>query len=255
MSNRHRIVVTLAAACALLTPAAPVAATPSPGADHTAHPSRAAATDLTEQRQRLITRIDARIADLNTIEAAFAHAEHLTAEHRGALATTLAAARTGLGTLRATAAAETTPTGLTNVQRQLVDTVRVAAMVAPQVRLTIAADIEAAVLDRLTTAIDRITVALSAAQAAGRDTTSAQATLTTLRGTVDHARAAIAGQADALLRLTPTTSVDAAKATVAAVRTAVTTTRADLRTAHTTAQQLRTILQAGTTTHSQPTSG
>jgi hypothetical protein len=248
MRHLGRIAVALAAGCAMATgPAAPAPANPSPGPG--AGPSARAKTAtgdaaaFAEKRQALLDRIDKRLADLTAVESVIAAAKQLTDAHRSALTALVTTARTGLGTLRSTVAAETTPAGLKAATGQMVNSFRVYTLANPQVHLTIATDLETAAAAALTTLAGHLEQAIATARQSGRDTSGSEAKLADLRSKVEHASAAIAGKADALLALRPGPDTAAIKTQVTAVRDAAKTARTDLKAAHAAAQAVRAALR------------
>jgi hypothetical protein len=115
-------------------------------------------------------------------------------------------------------------------------------LVAPKVRLTIAADLETTAVGQLRITADRLAAAIAAAKAAGKDTTQAEADLADLRAQTDAANTAVTGQADRLLAIAPGPDGSAIQNQVKPVRDAVRTGRTDLRKALADAKAIRGLL-------------
>jgi hypothetical protein len=198
---------------------------------------------LESSRQTLLDRIDERLADLTKLDATISATTNLPQEHRQQLTTIVSTARSGLSTLRSTAAAETTPAGLAAAGAKMTTGYRVYLLAVPQVRLTIAADLEADVGQRLETVADRLATAIEKAKAAGMDSAAAEADLADLRAQLAAAKAAVEGQANTLLAIRPGPSEDVITTKINIAREAVRNGRADLKAASADAKKIRAALE------------
>ena len=93
----------------------------------------------------------------------------------------------------------------------MVNNHRVYSLAGPQVRLTIAIDLETTAADALTTAADSLSALIATAEQSGKDTSKAKAKLADLRTAVEQARSSIAGRADTLLAIRPSSDTKALK--------------------------------------------
>jgi hypothetical protein len=181
----------------------------------------------------LTQRIDLRLTALAKDGAAITAAKHLTDADKSTLSTLVSKDTSGLNDLKTKVASETTLAALKADAQSMVDDYRVFILVGPQVRLTVAGDAEAFALDKVQQAHDKLATLVAKAKAAGKDTTSAEQDLTDMQAAIDKGKADLAGQVTKVLALVPGPDGAALKTQVLAVRTALGTTRVDLRTAAT----------------------
>ncbi|WP_027342423.1 hypothetical protein [Hamadaea tsunoensis] len=192
-----------------------------------AAPAYADAPAGLDAAKKLVTaRIDGRLATLRADGALIRDAAHLTAAHKSTLQAQLDKDTAGLTALKAKVAGETAADALKADAQSMVNDYRVYILFGPQVRLTAAADVEAATDARLKTVADKLQQAIDAAKAKGTDTSAAEAKLADLRTQIDAAAASYAGAADAFLAVQP--GPDAA-----AIKSAKDTARGKLRDART----------------------
>jgi hypothetical protein len=197
---------------------------------------------LDAAKQIVTARIDGRLATLHALSTAVNAAQHLSAGHKSTLSSLIQTDESGLTTLKTKVSAETTVAGVRADDQSMVNDYRVYLLVAPKVRLTIAADLESTAVGQLNTTADKLAAAIAAAKAAGKDTAQAEADLADMRTQTGAAGTAIAGKADALLAVSAGPDATAIKNQVSPVRDAVRTARTDLRKALTDAKAIRTAL-------------
>jgi len=197
---------------------------------------------LDAAKQVVTARIDGRLATLRALTTAVTAAQHLTSAHKATLTGLIQGDQSGLSALKTKVSGETTLAGVRADEQSVVADYRVYLLVEPKVRLTIAADVEDAVVARLREAADKLAAAIAAAKQAGKDTTQAEADLADLKAQTDAADAAVAGKADTLLAVAAGPDANAIKGQVAPVRDAVRTARTDLRKAVADAKAIRTAL-------------
>jgi hypothetical protein len=206
------------------------AATPALAADDAA---------LARHKKAVTARIDLRLKALDKGDALLDRKKHLTDAHESTLSALIDADRTGLTALRAKVAGETTVDAVKADATSMINDYRIFILVAPKLRLTAAADREAAAIDRLQKVHDKLAAIVAKAKTAGRATGPAEAALATMQGSIDKASAGLDGQVDALLALQPGPDGDAIRASVAKIRTALGGVRADLRAAVAAAKKVR----------------
>lgn len=197
---------------------------------------------LEAARTELLKRIDRRLSDLATFATAIGKADQLTAAHRSALTASINSAKSGLTTLRATVASATTAVALKSAAQQMTNDFRVYLLLAPQVRLTIAADVEAAAVARLTSVATALDAAIAKAEAAGQDTAAMRKSLGELRSDLTAATTALDGVADRLMAISPGPDANGISAQVTAARTAVKAGKTSLKSGLATARQIRAAL-------------
>lgn len=224
-------VLTLAAAAAVMVG---LVGTPAAAADDTA---LAAAKKLT------IARIDGRLAALKVDGVAIRNAARLSDGHQSAIQAILDHDIAGLTALKAKVSGETTGQAVKDDARSMVVDYRVYMLVGPQVRLTMAADVAAAVDARLGAVADKLAKAIEAAKAAGKDVTEAQAKLDHLRSELAAAQSSLAGTADTLLGVKPSPDAEAMKAARTAARTQLREARTHLKNAVADAKAIRDLLK------------
>jgi len=201
------------------------------------------ATAVDRAKAEITRRIDLRLAALLRFEAALTAAAHLTDAHESTLKDLVADDRTGLTALKTKVAGETTLAALRADAASMVNDYRIFILVGPKVRLTIAADHQAAAVARLQTAHDNLATAVAQAKAAGKDVAAAEQDLADMQAAIDKAKTGLAGQVDTLLAIQPGPDGNAIRAKVGAVRRALGQVRLDLRTALAEARAVRTFLR------------
>ena len=207
---RHTAVMIVAGCVIAGVVGTPAAAEPSPGAG--------AAATVAAAKQALLTKVDERLTDLGSFDTTISGAQHLTSGHKQALTTALASARSGLTALRTRISAETTAAALAADAKEMTTGYRVYLLLGPQIRLTIAMDVEADVANQLATVSDTIASLIAKAKAAGQDTTQVEANLSDLRQQLSTARSTIAGKTDQLLAVKPGPNADSITAIVKTAR-------------------------------------
>jgi hypothetical protein len=207
----------------------------------------AAAADITplEAAKRItVARIDGRLAALKVEQAAVRNASRLTDAHRSALDAILGHDLQGLTALKAKVQAETTLEAIKADTQSMINDYRVYLLVGPQVRMTMAADVEAAAGRTLEKAYDTLAAAIETAEKAGKDVAAAKAKLAEMRAHLDNAKSTLDGVADGLLAVQPGPDADAIRAQVSAANTKIKTTRGELREAAVAAKAVRDLLKA-----------
>ena len=216
----HRKVVALAGAALLI---APLAIVTSAGAS-------VATTVSANQggtKAGCLARLDQRVSYIATLQTRVSTSQHLTAAHAAALNTKLDAARSGLTALRATIVADTDrPTATADCLEQASD-YRVYALLARQVHLVRAVDLEAFAATKVDRVTARIQHAIDTAAGTGKDVTAAKAALADIGTKVADANNKANGMADAVLAVTPA-SFNADHSALASVRTTAGAIRSDL---------------------------
>ncbi len=200
-------------------------------------------TVLAGAKREVTARIDARLSSLHQMQGAVGEAHRLTQAHKSTLDTLLAGDVTGLTALRGKVAGETTLAAVKADADSMVNDYRVYLLVEPQVRLTIAGDLEKAVGEDLQQVHDKLATAVAAAKKAGKDVGTAEADLADMQSQLQNASAAMSGQIDALLAIKPGPDGQAIHDQLQPVRNAVDTARGDLRKAGADAKRVRDILK------------
>jgi len=154
-------------------------------------------------KRRCLAGIDARLRTIDRLERAAGSNRTLTDAHQATIDAFLHAARDGLSALKPQVQAATDKATLTTLCKSVVTDYRIYVLRVPQVRLAIGFDASDAAAVQLTHRADRLQQAIDKAKAAGKNTSAAEAKLAEMRAAIDAAKAATAGQADALLKLTP----------------------------------------------------
>lgn len=185
-----------------------------------------------ELRELGFCEIDRRLETLEKLQAAIDRAQALTDDHEAALEKIITATTAGLRDLRAEIAADTALAELRDDLRRVVTDFRVYVLVARQVWLVIGDDRAAAGVAKAATAAGRVEEAVAAAEAAGKDTAASRAHVAALTSAITAAKAAIEGDAAAVLAQTPTGwNAGQAKPILDAARSSLTDARAQLKTA------------------------
>ena len=236
MKLLYRVGVAVVVGCLVATVQATGASaeqTPGAGAD---------GAGLDAAKQALTARIDGRLAELSALSATLTAAKQLTSGHRATLTTVVTGDQAGLKQLRTKVAAEATAAAVKADAAEMINGYRVYLLAAPQVRLTISADLETAAAARLAPVADQLAKAIDKAKQGGKDTSKAEAALVDLRSQLATANSTIAGRADTLLAVRPGPDAAAISAKVDATRAAIKSTRASLRAAVADAKTIRSVL-------------
>jgi hypothetical protein len=232
----HRMGMAIMAGCLIATvQATGASAAPSPGAG-------ADGAGLDQAKQALTARIDGRLAELTALGSAVTAARQLSSGHRATLTALVAGDQAGLKQLRTKVAGETSAAAVKADAIEMINGYRVYILAAPQVRLTIAADLEAAAVTRMAPVADTLAAAIAKAKQGGKDTVQADAALVDLRGQLAAAGAAVAGRADALLAVRPGPDAAAITAKVDATRQSVRTARTSLKAAVADVKTIKNVL-------------
>lgn len=185
-----------------------------------------------------------RFTTLDRLTAGIGQAKTLTDTHRTALLAIIARTRTGLTALRSTIDADATVAALRADLPKIAQDYRVYLLVAPQVRLTRAADAGAAAVTRLNAVAARLQARIDRQRAAGKDVTAAQAALADLERNTALAAAQVGPVAGHVLPLLPADWNDGtAKPILVAARGSIKTARAELQAARKDAQACRSDLR------------
>lgn len=206
-------------------------------------PPAYAADGLTEAKRAVTVRIDGRLATLRVLTTAVNEAKRLTPSHKSTLTNLLGADTDGLTALKAKVAGETTVAAVREDATKMVNDYRIYLLVVPKVHLAHALDLEAASIDALRQAYDKLSAAVAAAKGAGKDVGDADAKLADLNAQLTAASSAIGGKADVLLAIQPGPDAAAIRAALAPVRESARTGRESLRKALDDARTVRDILK------------
>jgi hypothetical protein len=144
-----------------------------------------------------------RFTTLDKLDARISDSKVLTSPHAAALKGTIGSTRGGLTALKAHIDAETSIPALREDIRRIATDFRVYVLLVPQVNLVSAADGVVFAETKFDTVSTRLTERIAAAQAAGKDTTAAQAHLDAMNTAVDQAVALAEPIPARLLPLTP----------------------------------------------------
>ena len=176
--------------------------------------------------------IDRRLDTITHLKAVVSGSQVLTSSHAGSLDTILDNTASGLTTLRATLAADTTMAAATADVRRIFTDYRVYVLVGRQVALVTADDRVTVAADRLGDAAGKLADAIAQAAARGKDVTAAQGHLDAMNAAIAAARGEVAGDADGVLAQTPSSwNAGTAKPVLDAARASISAARTDLRTA------------------------
>jgi hypothetical protein len=159
--------------------------------------------DLTKHRQQIATRIDERLTSLDKLAKTLTDATDVSRPHRDALGRIIGDHRAGLSRLRAKVMAERTHNELRKDAAALITGHPAFASVGPRVRLVIQADTDWATGVSLDKRRGIFVGRVAKATAAGVNTRAAEASLATLRTSVEQAGKLLRGQADAALSAPP----------------------------------------------------
>jgi hypothetical protein len=147
--------------------------------------------------------IAARLTRLGELESRLTGASNVTADHHTTLESMITTTETNLGTLKTQIDAATTLDALRPLCRSIVVDNRVYVLRTPQVDLTIRLDNGAHRSTELTARAAELQSKINDLKAAGKNTARAEANLAKTNSFIAAAIAADAGQADALIALTP----------------------------------------------------
>lgn len=201
---------------------------------HCAREWRAAKEEPTVEHLQAVglCEIDRRLVTIERLQAGVDGARALTDAHEAALEAILDRSAAGLRALRAEIEGDTTVPELRADIKRIFEDYRIYALVTRQVQLVRAADTVDAATNRLTDAAGRLAEAIETAAANGKDVTEALAHLGAMNAAIDAAGAEVAGDADAVLVLTPADwNAGTAKPILDAARASIVAARADLKTA------------------------
>lgn len=183
--------------------------------------------------------IDRRLATIERLNTVVDTSRALTDAHQAALEAILDGSAAGLRALRAEIEADTTVPELREDIRSIFEDFRIYALVTRQVWLVNGDDLVDAAGARLGQAADRLAAAIAQAEANGKDVTEARAHLAAMQAAIADALAAVDGDAEAVLDLTPADwNAGTASPILRAARESIAAARADLRTAMTEARQV-----------------
>lgn len=244
------VTVALPALAATVAPAPPVAgslaapAAPGTGAAQCAAAWVTVRADRSVQNTQAVgdCEIDRRLSTIDRLRGIVGEAGALTPAHATALTAILDRSASGLTALRSTLAADTTLPDATADVRRIFTDYRVYVLVDRQVVLVHADDRADAAADRLTQAADQLGQAIEQAKANGKDVTAAQGHLDAMTAAITAGRGQVAGDADAMLALTPQGwNAGSAKPVLDAGRASISAARTDFRTA---LSEARAVLEA-----------
>jgi hypothetical protein len=189
-------------------------------------------------KTELTRRLDLRLTALDRWDRVVEGSQRLTAEHKSALNGIIDENRTELTALKSEIAADDTLAELRAHAEEMVYQHRIFLLVGPQVRLTIAGDGQAKLLQRLRTLHGTLTQKVADA---GNDP-AAVTNLGEMDAALDRAEAK-AGEVDSVLAIQPGPDGDAIRTAVGAVRTDLGAVRTELKTAIAEAKAIRDILK------------
>lgn len=188
--------------------------------------------------------INRRLATLTDLSAKIAASKVITSSDAAALQSEIGSTRTGLTSLKATIDTETNLTALKADVTKIATDYRVYLLLVPQANLVNAADGVLATQAKFTDINTKLTAAIAAAKAAGKDTTAAQTALDAMNASVAAAVGLATPLPASLLALTPAQyNGGTAGPILAAARTALGTARTDLKSAVASAKACRDALK------------
>jgi hypothetical protein len=194
-------------------------------------PALADDTTLPSLKAAVTARIDLRLAALAKDTVEINAAKHLSAADKSTLTGLISQDTAGLNSLKTKVAGETTAAGIKADATSMVDDYRIFILVGPKVRLSIAGDAEAAGLNGLQAAHDKLAGLVAKAKAAGTDTTAAEADLAAMAAAITKAQGENSGQVAAVLGIQPGPDGAGIRAKVTTVRQSLGAARADMKTA------------------------
>ncbi len=199
---------------------------PSPAADGAA-PVIPAGVPVIQVQRWLAKALTERLDALSAVSAAVAAARNLTAQDRAALSAVITADQSGLASLSASVASETSLTELRETAAAMVVNFRVFALVVPEVRSVIGNDRVLAEAVALTALEPSIQTAITTERNNGRGAVTAQRVYQKLVAELSGIESSLAGTSASLLALTPQDAA-LAQATFAKATSAVTAASAQL---------------------------
>jgi len=203
-----------------------------------------AADPVAELKTSVTNRIDLRLTALSRDLTDINAARNLADGHRSALSTVVNNDVAGLTALRGKVAGETTVAGLHDDATSMVNDYRVYTLAGPQLRLTIAGDLESVAIGTVQQAHDKLAQLVANAKAGGTDTSTAEADLADMHASIDSATGHVAGQVDTLLGVEPGPDLAPIKNSVDTTRIALGAARIDLRNAATSGRAVLAALKA-----------
>jgi hypothetical protein len=210
-----------------------VAGTCAPAfADGTSTPAPSAGKSLAAIQANAKIKTTARIGALNTAIAKVNAAKDIASSDRATILGTLNGDLTGMNTVEAKIAADTTVATAAADYKTIFTTYRVYAVAIPQSRLAAAADrMTSTTIPKLTDAQSKLAAALAGADAS-KSTPALQADLTDMKTQIDAATTALDGVAAKSLAVTPS-DFNSNHSVLESVRAAVKSAIADLKKAST----------------------
>jgi hypothetical protein len=188
--------------------------------------------------------INRRNATLNELGAKITASKVLTSSDASALSGIVGATKSGLASLAATIAAESDVTALKADIAKIATEYRVYLVVVPQVNLVSGADAVLAVQAKVADINTKLSAAIAAAKAAGKDTTEAQKDLDAMNASVAAAVALASPLPAKLLPLTAASyNAGTAGPIIAAARTDLGKARDDIKSALASAKACREALK------------
>lgn len=188
--------------------------------------------------------VDRRLRTLSNLGDVIKDAAALTDDHQAALQAILDGSASGLTSLKATIAGDTTVAALRTDIGKIFSDYRIYALVTRQVWLVTASDAAGSAAARLADTSTQLAALIDQAQADGKDVTEAQSHLDAMNTAVSAAQGALDGLAAKVLPLTPADwNAGTAGPILAAARGSMTTARGELRTALAEARQVMAALR------------
>ena len=200
-----------------------------------------AGTGLKAEQASTTARIDGRLETLHALSMAVGNAKHLTAADHSTLSSLIDSDISGLTSLRAKVAGETTVAAVRADATAMVDDYRVYMLVAPKVHLTNVFDIESAAASALQKAHDRL--AARVARAPGGGTAAEKDALADMQAQIQAAQQADSGRVATLLGIQPGPNADAIQGALKPLVDAAKDARKDLVQARTDAKKVVTALK------------
>jgi hypothetical protein len=201
-------------------------------ADGTSTPAPSGGKTLAAIQANAKVRTSARIGALNTAIAKITAAQDISSSDRATILATLNGDVSGMNTVEATIAADTTVATAVTDYQTIFTSYRVYAVGIPQSRLAAAADrMTSTTIPRLTDAQSKLAAALAGPDAS-KSTPALQADLADMTAQIAAGGASLNGVAAESLAITPS-AYNSNQSVMAPIRTAVTTAIADLTKANT----------------------
>ncbi len=154
-------------------------------------------------KSRADAEIDRRVAGLQKQSAQINAMVKVSATQKTDLTTAINAQVTALQTLKAKIDGDTDQTTLKTDTKSITDSYRIYMLVMPETQITAAADRLLTIVDSLTTLSTKLQAKITEAQTAGKDVTSAQATLADFNAKAADAQAQAQAAISSLTGLTP----------------------------------------------------